>query len=506
MKLNISGPLNATYAQTLCLLFFPGEKFPVDASGDTLPRVDIEAKEEPEPHIPAEDNSGISTECDKSAKDDKYSATVKVMMTAADGKISTAESTVKGTDSTRILKIAAGRAVFEAGRAATGITPPWGILSGVRPSKAAWPLMDAGMSKRETTQRLIDDYLVTPERAKLAADVTEKERTLLSSIDENDCALYVAIPFCLTRCAYCSFISYASPRLMTLIPEYIDKLAEEIKIKSKRIKTEGKRLKAIYIGGGTPTILSADQLRFLLDIITKSADMSRVVEFTLESGRPDTITADKLNAARSFGVDRISVNPQTISDETLERIGRAHTAREFFNAYEIAAASGIPHINVDIIAGLPGETVEDFEKTADAVKALSPDNITVHTFCVKNAAYLKGENVTDAVGGGVMRAVDYARNTFMRSGYEPYYMYRQKSTVGNLENVGYAKPGTECLYNIMMMEEVRNVYAAGAGAVTKLVAPALSAGLNPKIIREFNPKYPYEYLYGKPTDKKANDE
>jgi len=251
------------------------------------------------------------------------------------------------------------------------------------------------------------------------------------------------------------------------------------------------RVTSVYIGGGTPTVLDAEGLRFLLDQITPH--VSDLAEFTLEAGRPDTITAEKLKIAAEHGVDRISVNTQTLNDEILRKIGRAHSSEMFFDAYKAARESGIKNINVDLIAGLPYDTTESFMRTMDGVIALDPENITVHTFSVKRASEFKNEGRFDRQGYVAAESVDYSQLALTRAGYLPYYMYRQKNTVGNLENVGYAKPGHEGLYNIYMMEEIHSIFAAGASSVTKLVSLPDADG-NVRIERIFQPKYPYEYL------------
>jgi len=259
----------------------------------------------------------------------------------------------------------------------------------------------------------------------------------------------------------------------------------------------GLRVLTVYIGGGTPTILSAEQLRTLLSTVASCTDVSALREYTLESGRPDTIDSEKMAIAKAFGVTRVCVNPQTLCDEVLRGVGRCHSAQDFYRAYDIARQSGIDCINTDLIVGLPGDKFSSFAQTYDEILRLSPENITVHTFCVKKSAEIlrEGKRVYNLRGGDAGKCVDYSQIRAAEAGYQPYYMYRQKNMVGNFENVGFAKPGTECLYNIYMMEEVHSIFAAGAGAVTKLVdyAPA-GSGKKSVIERLFNDKYPYEYL------------
>ena len=279
-----------------------------------------------------------------------------------------------------------------------------------------------------------------------------------------------------------------------MIDEYIDAMIKELDEKIDAIKRLGLTVTTVYIGGGTPTTLSAEQLEKLLGHLDKKIDVTSLLEYTLEAGRPDTITADKLDVAKRHGVTRISVNPQTLNGDILREIGRRHTVEDFYKAYAIAKESGIRDINVDLIAGLPGDDFKSFSHTLDEIISLSPTNITVHTFCVKKAADVLRDNdrVYSIIGGDTAKSVSYAQINTKFNGYKPYYMYRQKNTVGNLENVGFAIEGHEGLYNIYMMEEVQSIFAVGAGAVTKLVDRGADG--KARIKRIFNPKYPYEYL------------
>jgi oxygen-independent coproporphyrinogen-3 oxidase len=281
-----------------------------------------------------------------------------------------------------------------------------------------------------------------------------------------------------------------------MIDEYLDKLLLDLDETFDVIKKLGLYLTTIYIGGGTPTTLSAKQLTRIFKKIKEHIDPFSLMEFTLEAGRPDTITSEKLAAAKKYGVTRVSVNPQTLNNDLLREIGRKHTVEQFYEAYEIAKKSGIRDINVDLIAGLPGDDFNNFSETMDKIIELDPSNITVHTFSVKKAADVlkNNSNVYSAAGGDAAKCVSYAQIKTKFAGYKPYYMYRQKNTVGNLENVGYAKDGAEGLYNVYMMEEVQTIFAVGAGAVTKLVdQDCLNEG-EERILRLFTPKYPYEYL------------
>ena len=341
-----------------------------------------------------------------------------------------------------------------------------------------------------------DEYFLNPQKAALAVSVASSEIKLLKKIPKNTCSLYISIPFCPSRCAYCSFVSYTTPRLLSLIDEYIDALIEELEETLTTIKAIGERLVTIYIGGGTPTTLSPSQLERIFKKINQHIDVNDLIEFTLEAGRPDTITEEKLHVAKKYGVTRISVNPQTLNDDILREIGRKHTVEDFYRAYDVAKRSGIRDINVDLIAGLPNDDFKSFSETVDKIIELAPTNITVHTFSVKKASdALKNNsgiysiNVTDATKG-----VAYSQLKAKFAGYKPYYMYRQKNTVSNLENVGFSMEGHEGMYNVFMMEETQSIFAVGAGAVTKLVDCKTLEDGGTKIKRIFNPKYPYEYL------------
>ena len=476
MKLHISGntDINVYYIQTLCMIFFPGEKF-------------SDEKEEGEPEFFLD------------VREDAAAVSVAARL-LYQGKETTSEKTV-AKDGTRTAdrtrKICIGHAVLDAAGEMMHYRPSWGMLTGVRPSKIATELLRGGASKTKVRKTLSSEYLVIPKKAALATDVALREQEILGTLDPRECSLYVSIPFCPTRCSYCSFVSYTSQRLLSLIPEYLAMLCAEIRRKFSTVRELGFIPRSLYIGGGTPTTLDEAQLETLLSAIEETVDISSLREFTLESGRPDTITAGKMAIAAAHGVTRVCVNPQTLCEEVLRGVGRAHTVEDFYRAYDIARASGIQCINTDLIVGLPGDTFDSFFRTFNEIVRLSPENITVHTFCVKRAAEIlrQGKRVYNLRGGDAGKCVDYSQIRAAEAGYLPYYMYRQKNMVGNFENVGFAKPGFECLYNIYMMEEVHSIFAAGAGAVTKLVdyAPPES-GKKSVIRRVFNAKYPYEYL------------
>ena len=390
--------------------------------------------------------------------------------------------------------IAAGRALFAAGKELLGYTPPWGILTGVRPAKVAASLLYSGKGIIKTRRIMRDEYFLNQQKAALVTAVASNEIKLLKRVPKKACSLYISIPFCPSRCAYCSFVSYTTPRLLGLIDEYLEQLIADLEETVTTIKMLGLDVHTVYVGGGTPTTLSVGQLKKLLVAVNRLIDVPSLAEFTLEAGRPDTITADKLAVAKSYGVTRISVNPQTLSDDVLREIGRKHTTEQFYKAFEIAKQSGIADINVDLIAGLPGDDFENFSATMDKIVELAPTNITVHTFCVKKAAEIlkKNSNVYSLAGGDAAKSVSYSQLKAKFAGYKPYYMYRQKNTVGNLENVGFSIEGHEGLYNVLMMEDVQTIFAVGASAVTKLVQHKDNG--ETVIERIFNPKYPYEYL------------
>lgn len=390
------------------------------------------------------------------------------------------------------MKMAVGKAFFDAGEQLLSYRPVWGILTGVRPAKVANSYFDQGFDALSVQDILCGEFFVHPKKAALAVEIALHERQIADTYAAADtCSLYISIPFCPTRCSYCSFVSYTSRKLLSLIPEYLDKLCEEITETCSLLRALGKKVICVYIGGGTPTTLDEMQLNRLLDTICRNVDLDTLLEFTLEAGRPDTVTKEKLQSALAYGVSRVSINPQTLDDRILACIGRKHTAEDFYRAYVLARESGIPCINTDLIAGLPEETFLGFSKTVDKILALRPENLTVHTFCVKKAADIlrEGTDIYSRTGGETGTGVEYAQLSAKNAGYAPYYIYRQKNTAGNLENVGYARDGMTGLYNVFMMEELHSVFAVGAGAVTKLVSPDRK-----RIERIFSPKYPYEYI------------
>ena len=477
MKIVVDSPINRYYVQTLGMIFFPGEHFgekEENEENDNTPVLSVKTEENEE---------GITAWAEASYK----------------GKCESSEKFV-AFDSTRTkertLKLAVGMAVLSAMGTLREYRPSWGMLIGVRPSKVASELLDSGMSKTRVKKCLNSDYLVIPKKAALATEIARTEKRIIGTPSPKDCSMYISIPFCPSRCTYCSFVSYTSKRLLSLIPEYLVRLKSDILANFKLISRLGLNLKTIYIGGGTPTILDEEQLRDLLSCIAENTDVSKLEEYTLEAGRPDTINVEKFNIAKEYGVTRVSVNPQSLCDDVLKGVGRDHTIEEFFRAFNDAREAGIRTVNVDLIAGLPGDTFKRFSATLDKVIQLAPENITVHTFCVKKSAEILKLNshIYSANGGDVGKCVDYSQIKTHQEGYIPYYMYRQKNTVGNYENVGFSLAGHEGLYNIYMMEEIHSIFAAGAGAVTKLVDNTDPSTESREISRLFNQKYPYEYL------------
>lgn len=368
---------------------------------------------------------------------------------------------------------------------------PWGILTGIRPVKIAVKLLNSGMTNQEVVDYFKNEYSTTEDKAKLALSIAEVEKPIIDSLRPNGVSLYVGIPFCPTRCLYCSFVTNSIAHSAKYIPDYLDCLLREIEYTAEIVKSNGQEIESVYIGGGTPTTLEYTQLERLIKGLYKSFDLSKIREFTVEAGRPDTITEDKLKVIKSFDIDRISINPQTMNEETLKVIGRNHTPKQIVTAYNLARKCGIDIINMDIIAGLPGETLKMFEKTVKEVEDLDPENITVHTMSIKRSSRLR-EMLSDyelTDGGEVSLMVDYARETLKNKGKYPYYLYRQKNMLGNLENIGYCKEGTESLYNIFIMEEVQTIIALGCGGVTKTVDRETD-----RIERIFNVKEPKDYI------------
>mgnify|MGYP002593781922 CR=1 FL=1 len=384
---------------------------------------------------------------------------------------------------------AVGACFFLAARAVTGVTPPWGMLTGVRPDKpVTWALED-GKSPEEARAYLEEHYFVTPSRAALALETGATAAKAARRLEKRDIDVYVGIPFCPTRCAYCSFVSQSVERSFALVPPYVDALCGEISAGGEMVRRAGLRVRTFYMGGGTPTTLSAPQLDRLMGELADHIDLSGCTEYTVEAGRPDTITAEKLAVLARRGCSRVSVNPQTMQDAVLERMGRAHRADDILRAYALARESGIGCINMDLIAGLPGDSAEGFRASLEQVLALGPENVTVHTLALKKGSRLMEEGGGLPSGAAVADMLDFAWAALRAAGQRPYYLYRQKYMSGSFENVGWCRPGAESLYNICMMEELHTIVSLGGGGVTKLVDRATGY-----IERLANAKYPQEYI------------
>ena len=378
------------------------------------------------------------------------------------------------------LQHALKMAFYQAGTALLGGEPPWGALTGVRPVKLPTRAMLAGATEAQACRELEREYHVSPRRARLAVECARASLAEDRQLEEGQVSLYIGIPFCPTRCAYCSFVSADVGRALKLVDPYVEALLEEVRRTGQVLEQAGLRVRTLYVGGGTPTTLSASQLDRLMAAAEAHLPLAGCREMTVEAGRPDTITREKLEVLREHGIERISINPQTMSDQVLQAIREAFcTAREV----------GFACINMDLIAGLPQDSVEGFRDSLEEVLALRPENITVHTLAMKKGSRLMEEGGALPSGEETGRMVDLSLEALEGAGYRPYYLYRQKYMSGGLENVSWCLPGTENHYNIIMMEELQSVLSLGAGGVTKLVDR--SSG---RIVRLTNPKYPHDYL------------
>ncbi len=372
----------------------------------------------------------------------------------------------------------------------TGYQPPWGMLTGVRPVKLLHMLRDEG-GEDYARDILLNMYHCSESKYELSRCTVDREESIISGSRPDSFSLYISIPFCPTRCSYCSFVSQSVEKAHKLVPEYVELLIQEINATAQLASELGLRLETVYMGGGTPTTLTAEQMNSVLGAVNSAFDMSYVREFTVEAGRPDTITTDKLLAIKNNGVGRISINPQTLNDSVLVNIGRRHTAAQTYEAMDLARRVGFDSINMDLIAGLPGDDADSFERTLEGVFSMNPENITVHTLSMKRAAGMitSGQLRPDAFRNPAAGMLDSCSVRLPQMGYHPYYLYRQTRMLGNLENVGWAKDGHDGLYNVYIMDETHTILAVGAGGVTKLRQP----GVN-NISRVYNYKYPYEYL------------
>lgn len=369
----------------------------------------------------------------------------------------------------------------------TGIRPPWGLMTGIRPVKKFVELIRQDMSREQIYDRLSQKYEISPEKLNIGYITAENQLPILDRINSRAVSLYVSIPFCPTRCSYCSFVSHSMDSAVKLMPDYVKMLCRELEITAQIVRETNTEIDTVYFGGGTPTSISAEDLRSIMECVAKNFDLAKIREYSVEAGRPDTITEEKLRVIKELGAQRISVNPQTLNDNVLRVIGRKHSGEDAIRAFELARKIGFTNINTDLIAGLPTETPESFRNTLDRITELDPESITVHTLTIKRAANLfekAGENNNNPAA----EMVSYSIEKLLANGYLPYYMYRQKNTVDNLENIGYSKKGFESFYNIFIMDETQTILGVGCAASTKLVYP------DGKISRIHNYKFPYEYI------------
>ena len=369
-----------------------------------------------------------------------------------------------------------------------GEAPACGALAGVRPTKLSTKHLLEGGSAASARKMLKDVYFVSPQRQQLALDCSFSTVKAVNLLEDRDISLYVGIPFCPTRCAYCSFVSRTVGKRTELMTPYLEALEKELRHTGKLLKESGKTIRSVYIGGGTPTTLTSSQMAWLLDTIHEAFDLSRCLEFTVEGGRPDTLDAEKLQTIRNHGADRMSINPQTMEDPVLKACGRPHKAADVLRAYQEAVDAGFTAINMDLIAGLPQDSYEGFCRSLDTVISLNPANITVHTLALKKGADLFEKKVQLPSQEEVSRMVDYANEQLAKAGYKPYYLYRQKYMSGSFENVGWSRDGLDCLYNIYMMEEIHTILSLGGGGMNKVNLPS------GRLERFHNPKFPEQYI------------
>ena len=391
-------------------------------------------------------------------------------------------------ETVRLRRRALQQSYYQAALTFLPKAPAWGALSGVRPTKITTKHLLEGGTERSADRLLKDTYFVTDDRRQLALDCSRSTVSATRLLEENDVSLYIGIPFCPTRCSYCSFVSRTIGSKTDMLEPYLAALKQEMALTGQLMKRYGKTVRTVYIGGGTPTTLSTEQMADLLDSIHASFDLSRCIEFTVEGGRPDTLSAEKLRAIHDHGADRMSINPQTMVDSVLRACGRPHTAQDVLEAYEQAKAAGFTAINMDLIAGLPTDTYEGFCHSLDTVAQLKPANITVHTLALKKGADLFEKREGLSTAEAVEEMVAYANDRLRSLGYKPYYLYRQKYMSGSFENVGWSLNDTDCLYNIYMMEEVHTIISLGGGGMNKVNFPDGS------LQRFHNPKFPEQYI------------
>ena len=406
-----------------------------------------------------------------------------------DGKTVQASRRIPAAEETvRLRRRALQQSYYLAACQLLPVLPPWGALAGVRPTKLTTKHLLEGGTPRSADKMLKDVYYVTESRRKLAVDCSVSTVRAARLLQPQDLSVYIGIPFCPSRCAYCSFVSRTIGKKTELLEPYLEALLSEIRLTGDLLRVSGKTIRSLYIGGGTPTTLSTPQMIRLLDTMNQSFDLSRCLEFTVEGGRPDTLDEEKLRAIHDRGVNRMSINPQTMEDSVLRCCGRIHKTQDILRAYDQATAADFQDINMDLIAGLPTDTPEGFRHSLDAVAQLNPSNITVHALALKKGADLfeHRENLPSAEA--VAEMVAYAETALRGLGYKPYYLYRQKYMSGSFENVGWSRDERDCLYNIYMMEEVHTIVSLGGGGMNKVNLPDGS-------LRRFhNPKFPEQYI------------
>lgn len=453
--------------EKLCRIFLPFEKIVVQNEiCDTVPRVE----------------AILSAECGKTA------ALAKIVFENEEkskSEIIEGVSDFEDKECERVLAVLIYKCFCEI----FGVCPQWGILTGVRPAKLYGRLCEE--YGREYARNYFKEKLyVSDKKAALCEKVSVSEEKLISLSGKKSFSLYISIPFCPSRCSYCSFVSHSVAQAGKLIPRYVELLCKEIKATGEIAKDLGLELMSVYFGGGTPTTLSAEQISLIMKTVKESFDLSHIMEYTVEAGRPDTVTKEKLSAIKDGGATRISINPQTLNDDILRNIGRKHTVSQFYDAFAMARECGFNNINTDLIAGLPGQTPETFKNTLDGIIKILPESVTVHSLSMKRASTLSKESKSFSDSANfASEMVDSANEMLTNAGLLPYYMYRQSKTVGNLENTGYAIKGYEGIYNVYIMDETHTILACGASAVTKMRSPK-----GREIERIFNFKYPYEYI------------
>lgn len=396
----------------------------------------------------------------------------------------------------RRVKSMVTRSVYERWCRMTGRHLAWGMLTGIRPTKLIMQQIEEGKTDREIFEFLRNEYDVSEEKANLGIRIAKREKELLSRLDYKEgYSLYVGIPFCPSICSYCSFSSSLASKWQDRMDEYLAALLKEIRAVAKGMKD--KHLNTIYIGGGTPTTLSATQLERLLKTLEEEFSYEYLLEFTVEAGRPDSITKEKLEVMAKYPVTRISINPQTMQQKTLDEVGRKHTVQDVKDVFNIARELGFDNINMDLIAGLPEETPEDMKDTLDQIEKLGPDSLTIHALAIKRAARLGQEQKEINVSSKIDQMIELGASTAEKMNLVPYYLYRQKNIAGNFENVGYAKVDKAGIYNILIMEEKQTIIATGAGATTKVVLPKkqiMENGKKSDLVRIENVKDIGEYI------------